>query len=76
MGLMRANALSNLVRPEEFLKIDFSMKWQVFQLCVNLVKCSQDPRGRIDFFQIFLSYSLDLLGLKPNTVRSNLGESK
>ncbi len=46
MGLMRANASSNLVRPENFFKIDFSMKWEVFQLCVNLVKCSQDPRGR------------------------------
>ena len=26
MGLMRANASSNLVRPEKFFKIDFSMK--------------------------------------------------
>jgi hypothetical protein len=27
MGLMRANASSNLVPPEKFFKIDFSMKW-------------------------------------------------
>jgi hypothetical protein len=27
MGLMQANMSSNLVRPEKFFKIDFSMKW-------------------------------------------------
>jgi hypothetical protein len=27
MGLMRANVSSNLVRPENFFKIDIFMKW-------------------------------------------------
>ncbi len=38
------------------------MKWYVLQLCVNLLKCSEDPRGRTLFFQIFLPYSFRLIG--------------
>jgi hypothetical protein len=40
------------------------MKWYVLQLCVNLLKCSEDPRGgRTCFFlQIFLPYSFRLIG--------------
>ena len=46
MGLKRAYASSDLVHPEKILKILFSMEWYVLQLCVNLLKCSEDPRGR------------------------------
>ncbi len=53
MGLKRAYASWNLVCQEKFLKIDFTMKWYVLQLCVNLLKCSEDPCSRTWFFSNF-----------------------
>ncbi len=29
-----------------FFLIGFTMKWYILQLCVNLLKYSEDPRGR------------------------------